>query len=113
MKILYVTSEASPFAASGGLGDVMGALPPVIAASREDMCCEVIMPFYKSIKEQYRKDMTKVADITFQLSWRNTGASIYCYELQNVKYYFVENHCSFPFSWSNNDMRVYNTNNIK
>ena len=27
MKILYVTSEANPFAASGGLGDVMGALP--------------------------------------------------------------------------------------
>ena len=27
MKILYVTSEASPYAASGGLGDVMGALP--------------------------------------------------------------------------------------
>ncbi len=95
MKILYVTSEASPFAASGGLGDVMGALPPVIAASREDMCCEVIMPFYKSIKEQYRKDMTKVADITFWLSWRKTGASIYCYELQDVKYYFVENHYYF------------------
>ena len=95
MKILYVTSEASPFAASGGLGDVMGALPPVIAASRKDVCCEVILPFYKSIEEQYRKDMTKVADITFQLAWRKTGASIYCYEWQGVKYYFVENHYYF------------------
>ena len=27
MKILYATSEAAPFAASGGLGDVLGALP--------------------------------------------------------------------------------------
>ena len=32
MKILYVTSEANPFAASGGLGDVMGALPSAVAA---------------------------------------------------------------------------------
>ena len=95
MKILYVTSEASPFAASGGLGDVMGALPPVIANLREDVCCEVILPLYKSIKAQYRKDMTKVADITFQLSWRKTGASIYCCEWQDVKYYFVENHYYF------------------
>ena len=95
MKILYVTSEASPFAASGGLGDVMGALPPVIASSREDVVCEVILPLYKSVKEQYRKDMTKVADITFQLSWRKTGASIFCYDFRGVKYYFVENHYYF------------------
>ncbi|MEE0241891.1 MAG: glycogen/starch synthase, partial [Ruminococcus sp.] len=27
MKILYAASEALPFAASGGLADVMGALP--------------------------------------------------------------------------------------
>ena len=31
MKILYVTSEANPYAASGGLGDVMGALPISVA----------------------------------------------------------------------------------
>ena len=57
MKILYVTSEASPFAASGGLGDVMGALPPVIASSREDITCEVILPLYKGIRAEYREKM--------------------------------------------------------
>ncbi len=95
MKVLYVTSEASPFAASGGLGDVMGALPPVIASAREGISCEVILPLYKSVKEQYRKEMKKIADISFHLSWRKTGASIYCYEWRGVKYYFVENHYYF------------------
>ncbi|MBP3592225.1 MAG: glycogen synthase [Clostridia bacterium] len=95
MKILYVTSEASPFAASGGLGDVMGALPPVIASAREDVSCDVILPLYKSVKEQYRKDMKKVADISFYLSWRKTGASIYILKWHGVNYYFVENHYYF------------------
>ena len=30
MKVLYVTSEALPYAASGGLGDVAGSLPQAI-----------------------------------------------------------------------------------
>ena len=30
-KILYVASESNPYAASGGLGDVMGALPIKLA----------------------------------------------------------------------------------
>ena len=31
MKVLYVASEALPFAASGGLADVAGSLPRAIA----------------------------------------------------------------------------------
>lgn len=95
MKILYVTSEASPFAASGGLGDVMGALPPVLAAARADVTCEVILPLYKTVKEEYRRQMRKEADISFYLSWRKTGASVYSLEWRGVKYYFVENHYYF------------------
>ena len=30
MKVLYATSEARPFAASGGLADVAGSLPKAI-----------------------------------------------------------------------------------
>ncbi len=95
MRILYVASEASPFAASGGLGDVMGALPPVMQSARKDMRCEVILPFYKSVKEEYRKDMKKVADISFSLGWRKTGASVFSYDFRDVTYYFIENHYYF------------------
>ena len=31
MKILYVASEAVPFASSGGLGDVIGSLPAAVS----------------------------------------------------------------------------------
>ncbi len=94
MKILYVTSEANPFAASGGLGDVLGALPIAIKESGRAEA-EVIMPLYATMKEEHKKNLIKVADISFRLSWRSTGASIYKAERGGVNYYFVENHYYF------------------
>ena len=32
MNILYITSEAAPFCKTGGLADVLGSLPPAVAA---------------------------------------------------------------------------------
>ena len=48
MKILYVASEATPYAASGGLGDVMGALPKSIVQDNPD--AEVSGPFWSSLR---------------------------------------------------------------
>ena len=95
MKILYVTSEASPYAASGGLGDVMGALPKYMSEERDDLEIGVILPLYNTIKDEYRQRMELVADISFKLSWRTTGASIYKLQNGKVTYYFVENHYYF------------------
>ena len=95
MKILYVTSEANPYAASGGLGDVLGALPITVAEDNPDTEVSVIMPLYGSMKEIYRKEMVKVKDISFKYSWRDTGASIFKIQNGKVAYYFVENNYYF------------------
>ena len=95
MKILYVTSEANPYAASGGLGDVLGALPITVADNNPDSEVGVIMPLYGSMKEIYRKELVKVKDISFKYSWRDSGASIYKIQNGKVTYYFVENHYYF------------------
>ena len=94
MKILYVTSEAAPFAASGGLGDVMGALPKTVNAM-DGIQAEVILPFYETMKDAFKSLLEKVIDISFRLSWRNTGATVYKIEKDGVNYYFVENHYYF------------------
>lgn len=93
MKILYVTSEAGPFAASGGLGDVMGALPAAVAECGHDV--SVIMPLYDTVKAEYREKMEFVTDISFKLSWRETGATVYKQTYRGATYYFVENHYYF------------------
>ena len=77
MKILFVTSEAVPFATSGGLGEVMSALPSAIAGADQNIECDVIMPLYSTVDDQYKRRMKKVTDIVFNLSWRKTGASVY------------------------------------
>ena len=95
MKILYVTSEANPYAASGGLGDVLGALPITLAENNPDSEVGVIMPLYGTMKEIYREKLIKVKDISFKYSWRDSGASIFKIQNGRVTYYFVENHYYF------------------
>ena len=48
MKILYAASEANPFAKSGGLADVAGALPKALV--RDGVDARVIMPLYGDLK---------------------------------------------------------------
>lgn len=47
MRICYVASEVVPFAKTGGLADVSGALPRYVARAGHDV--RVFMPAYKSI----------------------------------------------------------------
>ncbi len=47
MKILMVASEATPFAKTGGLADVLGALPPALAKLGDEVA--VVLPKYQSV----------------------------------------------------------------
>ena len=95
MKITYVASEANPFCASGGLGDVMGALPKNVASMDGVDEVSVILPLYGNMKEVYKSKLTKLVDFSFKLSWRNTGSTAYMLVDSGVKYYFLENHYYF------------------
>ena len=48
MDILYVTSEAAPFCKTGGLADVLGSLPPAVAAGGDRAA--VILPLSGKIR---------------------------------------------------------------
>ena len=49
MKILFLCSEVAPFAKTGGLGDVGGALPRALRAQGHDV--RVVVPFYARVAE--------------------------------------------------------------
>jgi starch synthase len=48
MRVLFVSSEVAPFAKSGGLGDVAGALPRQLHALGHDV--RVVLPMYPRVK---------------------------------------------------------------
>ena len=58
-KILYVATEALPFASSGGLGDVIGSLPLAVKKASPDDDVRVVLPLYSAVSGAYREKMKK------------------------------------------------------
>lgn len=93
MKVLYATSEAYPFAKSGGLGDVAGALPKTLRKKYVDI--RAVMPYYKDIPEEYQQKMRKVGEFDVQLNWRNQPCELYVLMHEGVFWYFIKNDYYF------------------
>ena len=93
-KILLVGSEAMPFAATGGLGDVMGSLPLALAAAG-DTDVRVMMPLYGQVKDEWRRKMKKEAVFTVALAWRQLYCGVYSLKHGGVTYYFIDNEYYF------------------
>lgn len=93
MKVLFATSEAYPFAMSGGLADVGGALPK--ALRKRFVGCRIIMPLYGTISDEMRKDMTFVCNITVPVAWRRQYCGVFEAHLDGVIYYFIDNQYYF------------------
>ena len=65
-KVLFVGSECYPFIKTGGLADVMGALPKALVADGVDV--RVIIPKYSVLPQEYKDRMTHVCDF-----WMDMG----------------------------------------
>jgi len=93
MNILFAASEAQPYAASGGLADVVGSLQKAICAKGHD--CRIVMPLYKSISAEMREEMTFIANITVDVSWRKQYCGIFTSVKNGITYYFIDNEYYF------------------
>lgn len=93
-KILFTASEAFPFAVSGGLGDVIGALPKTLAKI-EGNDIRVVLPLYGKVPDEQRQQMTFLRAITVAVGWRNQYCGIYELKRDGVTWYFLDNEYYF------------------
>jgi starch synthase len=93
MNILYAASEAAPFAASGGLADVIGSLPAAVAKNGHN--CAVVMPLYQSVSDKVRESFTFLTNITVDVAWRKQYCGIFTAQYGGVTYYFLDNEFYF------------------
>lgn len=93
MKVLYVASEALPFAASGGLADVAGSLP---GAMRQRLVgCRVVLPLYESIPPELREKMTFLTSLSVPVAWRRQYCGVFEAKANGVIYYLLDNQYYF------------------
>ncbi len=91
MKIAILASEGAPYAKSGGLGDVMEALPAALARIGGNEVT-LILPYYKKIKDNPKYETELVAQFQVALGWRQQYAGVL--KLKNrfdgVQVYFID-----------------------
>ena len=92
MRIALFASEAAPYIKSGGLGDVMEALPAALSRIPGNEVA-LFLPYYKKIRENPNYPVQLVKSFTVRLGWRQQYCGIL--QLQNrtdgVKVYFIDN----------------------
>ena len=91
MNVLLCTSEANPFAASGGLGDVAGSLPKALVKS--DVECRVVMPLYGDLK--MRDELEYVTNFSVPVGWRSQYCGLFTCKKDGVTFYFLDNEYYF------------------
>lgn len=93
MNILFISTEAVPFAKSGGLGDVIGSLPREL--KKQGIEARVVLPLYKSIKETFGSTLVFKTHVEVPLGWRKLYCGIFELEYQGVLFYFLDNEQYF------------------
>ncbi|WP_337384433.1 glycogen/starch synthase, partial [Acidaminococcus timonensis] len=93
LKVLFVASEAVPFIKTGGLADVMGALPRSLAARGLDV--RLVIPKYSRIGQEWKNKMQEVVRGQVNLAWRQQYYGVEEVQLDGVTCYFIDNEYYF------------------
>jgi starch synthase len=92
MRVLFVASECAPFAKTGGLGDVVGALPKALA--RQGIETRVVLPLYAGVP---RDGLERREPISVPMWYGPCGAGVWRGALpeSSVPVHFLEHHDYF------------------
>ena len=96
MRIAILASEGAPYAKSGGLGDVMEALPAALSRIEGNEVL-LILPYYKKIKENPAYEVEQVTQFHVALGWRRqyVGVMRLTNRTDGLQVYFIDNDYYF------------------
>ena len=94
MNILYAASEAAPFAKSGGLADVAGALPKALVKDGVD--CRVVIPLYEDLR--FKDELEYITNFGVPVGWRSQYCGLFSCVKDGVTFYFLDNEYYFKRS---------------
>lgn len=93
MKTLFVASESLPFITTGGMGEVVGALPK--ALRKRFVGASVVLPLYSDIAPALREQMVYLTNFNVPLGWRNQYCGVFQAKVDGVSYYLLDNEHYF------------------
>ncbi len=92
-NILFVASECVPFIKTGGLADVVGALPKYLDKERYDV--RVMLPNYMSIPAKYKEKMQYRTHFYMELAWRSQYVGVLEAVIDGITFYLIDNEYYF------------------
>ena len=93
LKVLFVSSEVVPFAKTGGLGDVAGALPKSLR--RRDLDVRVVMPLYAGLDWDALERLDGSLHVPMWWGTSRAGVRLGRLPRSDVPVYFLEYHRYF------------------
>ncbi|MFD4931709.1 glycogen synthase GlgA [Peribacillus butanolivorans] len=93
MNVLFAASECAPFIKTGGLGDVIGALPK--ALKKQGVHVSVILPKFEDLPFHFKQDMRHITSIEVPVGWRQQFCGIEKLIANGITYYFLDNEYYF------------------
>ena len=96
MRIAMITAEAAPFIKTGGLGDVLQALPNELARMPENQVA-LFLPYYKRIKHNPDLEIEQLTSFTVNLTWRQQYVGLFKLKAEDspLQVYFIDNEYYF------------------
>ena len=96
LKIVMISSECVPFAKTGGLADVVGALPGALRALGHEII--VIMPMYASVDARKHAIKPFLAPLGVWMGNTEEWCAAHVADNDGVPAYFIESQKYFDLS---------------
>ena len=88
MKVAFLASEVMPYAKTGGLADVAGALPKFLAALGAQV--RVFMPLYREVRKKNLPLEPVIDDATLEIGGEKLAYGVFAHRADGITVFFID-----------------------